>query len=387
MENAPRASHRRPAREAIRTTVGTDRIGDSRIGVRSSGVRVCAAISDRGRRSRRRRVERRAGRCACLCFEGCCGWARPDRGSCGHGPHLLLDWDSAPSSAAGRIRLSRRGPAASGTQHYHASEHVPEPHAVDASTGPACQARPRPPKCSIFPVNRPRFAYRAPVAIEQDQTSTAYFAPLKLRPFLEVAAEGGAAVEAVLAAHGTSRAEMLHPETRLPRLRCVAIVRALIAPLRDPLIGLRASQRSVLEDIDVLGYIARRCPNALAALEGLRGYSRLLADASEVGIERDAGQVIIRIGLAGGRRSIPELAVRRGQRARRARLAHRRCGARGARGARKTEACSAQRVSALLWRSSDLRRPVRPRGVRRSCAARATRRQRCAAQHHLARAR
>lgn len=141
-----------------------------------------------------------------------------------------------------------------------------------------------------------------------DAAGVAYFAPLKLRPFLEVAQEGGVDVEAVLAAQGTSRAEMLHPETRLPRLRCVAIVRALIEPLRDPLVGLRASQRTLLEDIDVLGYIARQCPNALAALEGLRGYSRLLADASEVGLERANGVVTIRIGLAGGRRSIPELA-------------------------------------------------------------------------------
>jgi AraC-like DNA-binding protein len=141
-----------------------------------------------------------------------------------------------------------------------------------------------------------------------DEPSTAYFAPLKLRPFLELADEGGVEVDAILAAHDTSRAEMLHPETRLPRLRCVAIIRALIGPLHDPLIGLRASQRSVLEDIDVLGYIARHCPNAMAALEGLRGYGRLLADASVVTLERAAGQVIIRVGLSGGRRSIPELA-------------------------------------------------------------------------------
>lgn len=141
-----------------------------------------------------------------------------------------------------------------------------------------------------------------------DEAGVAYFAPLKLRPFLVVAEEGGVDVEAVLATQGTSRAEMLHPETRLPRLRCVAIVRALIEPLHDPLVGLRASQHSLLEDIDVLGYIARQCPNALAALEGLRGYSRLLSDASQVSLERAPGVVTIRIGLAGGRRSIPELA-------------------------------------------------------------------------------
>ena len=141
-----------------------------------------------------------------------------------------------------------------------------------------------------------------------DEAGIAYFAPLKLRPFLEVAQEGGVDVEAILAAHGTSRAEMLHPETRLPRLRCVAIVaRADRAAARSAGRAARL-QRTVLEDIDVLGYIARQCPNALAALEGLRGYWRLLGDASEVGLERAAGQVIIRVGLSGGRRSIPELA-------------------------------------------------------------------------------
>jgi AraC-like DNA-binding protein len=135
-----------------------------------------------------------------------------------------------------------------------------------------------------------------------------YFSPLKLRPFVDVAREAGVDVEAVLAAQGTSLAEMLHPETRLPRLQCVAIVRALIAPLHDPLIGLRAAERSQLEDIDVLGYLARQCSSALAALEKLRDFTRLVGDASEVELERLPGQVIVRLGLSGGRTSIPELA-------------------------------------------------------------------------------
>jgi AraC-like DNA-binding protein len=141
----------------------------------------------------------------------------------------------------------------------------------------------------------------------EDQ-GVAYFSPLKLRPFLELARESGVELDALLARHGTSASEMTHPETRLPRLQCVAIIRDVLAQLKDPLAGLRASERSRLNDIDVLGYLAQQCPNALAALEATRGYSRLVGDASEVDVEHAAGQVIIRIGLSGGRTSLPELA-------------------------------------------------------------------------------
>ena len=140
------------------------------------------------------------------------------------------------------------------------------------------------------------------------ETNVVYFSPLKLRPFLELAREEGIDVDAILEGQGSSQREMLDPETRLPRLQCVAIVRALIAPLHDPLIGLRAAERSQLEDIDVLGYLARQCPSALAALENLRGFARLVGDASEVTVERAPGRVIVKLGLSGGRSSIPELA-------------------------------------------------------------------------------
>jgi AraC-like DNA-binding protein len=141
-----------------------------------------------------------------------------------------------------------------------------------------------------------------------DDASLAYFAPLKLRPFLELAREHGVDVDKVLAGAGTSPGEMFHPETRLPRLRCVAIVRALTAPLHDPLVGLHAAERAQLEDIDVLGYLARQCPTALVALEKMQALTRLVGDASEVSLERAPGQVIVRLGLSGGRTSIPELA-------------------------------------------------------------------------------
>jgi len=141
----------------------------------------------------------------------------------------------------------------------------------------------------------------------EDQ-AVVYFSPLKLRPFLDISREAGVPVDSILAAHGTTAAEMVHPDTRLPRLRCVAIIRDLLQRLNDPLAGLHAAERSLLKDSDVLGYLAQQCTNALAALEATRGYARLVGDASELDVERTPGQVIVRIGLSGGRSSLPELA-------------------------------------------------------------------------------
>ena len=135
-----------------------------------------------------------------------------------------------------------------------------------------------------------------------------YFSPLKLRPFLELSREAGVDVTQVLAAHGTTEAEMFDPETRLPRTTCIQIVRALLRHLHDPLAGLRAAERARLTDIDVVGYLAQHCATALEAMQRALRYSRLVGDASRVAIVHEEHQVTVRVGLSGGRSSIPELA-------------------------------------------------------------------------------
>lgn len=146
------------------------------------------------------------------------------------------------------------------------------------------------------------------MAKQPDDQHIVYFSPLKLRPFLELSREAGVDLASVLAAHGTTEVEMLHPETRLPRTTCIQIIRALLVHLNDPLAGLRAGERARLTDVDVLGYLAQHCATALDAMETAQRYSRLVGDASRVTLTREAGRVTIRVGLSGGRASIPELA-------------------------------------------------------------------------------
>jgi AraC-like DNA-binding protein len=133
-----------------------------------------------------------------------------------------------------------------------------------------------------------------------------YNSPRKLRPFLELAAERFD-LQPLLAAHGTSAEAMSHPDTRLPRLLCVAIMRDLLERLNDPLAGLRAAERAVLEDLDLLGYLGKHCSTPLAALETLVGYAPLINDASRASLLRAHGTVTISQWLDGNPAQLPEL--------------------------------------------------------------------------------
>ena len=131
--------------------------------------------------------------------------------------------------------------------------------------------------------------------------------PRKLRPFLELAAARGIDVPPLLAAHGTTLEAMSHPDTRLPRPQCVAIMRALLIRLNDPLAGLHAADHFVLEDLDLLGYLAKQCPTPLHALEAVVGYAPLINDASRASLLRADGVVTLSQWLDGDLPQLPEL--------------------------------------------------------------------------------
>lgn len=134
-----------------------------------------------------------------------------------------------------------------------------------------------------------------------------YNSPRKLRPFLELAAERGVQLQPLLAAHGTTYAALNHPDTRLPRLQCVAIMRDLLRELNDPLAGLCAADRFVLEDLDLLGYLAKQCATPLHALEAVVNYAPLVNDASRASLAREAGTVALSQWLDGDPPQLPEL--------------------------------------------------------------------------------
>jgi AraC-like DNA-binding protein len=100
---------------------------------------------------------------------------------------------------------------------------------------------------------------------------------------------------------------MSHPDTRLPRTDCVAIMRDVLARLDDPLAGLHAAERFVLEDLDLLGYLAKQCTTLLHALESVVDYAPLVNDASRASLTRTHGTVTLSQWLAGDPAQLPEL--------------------------------------------------------------------------------
>lgn len=138
--------------------------------------------------------------------------------------------------------------------------------------------------------------------------AVAGFAPRKLRPFLELATLRGVAVEPLLAAHGTSLAAIEDPETRLPRIACIAIMKQVFGALNDPQVGLQAAQCFVLADMDLLGFMAEQQSTVLAALEAVVGYASLIGDASRARLLREPGRVILEQWIEGSPPQLPELA-------------------------------------------------------------------------------
>jgi AraC-like DNA-binding protein len=135
-----------------------------------------------------------------------------------------------------------------------------------------------------------------------------YFSPQKLRPLLDVAKQAGLEVASLLMEYGVTEEAMADPDTRLPRLLGVAIMRHVIRELNDPLLGLHAAERFSLEHLDVLGYLAQQHPSALEALEACVGYARLVGDAYRLTIERENGLVTLTAWVEGYTPQLPELA-------------------------------------------------------------------------------
>ncbi len=128
------------------------------------------------------------------------------------------------------------------------------------------------------------------------------------RPLLELCREANVDIASALRDSELTEAEILDPNTRIPTERARAFGKRLIALVGDPELGLRAAERFRPEDADLVGYLVRHSPNLIEALIALARYVRLLGDAAEASVERADGRVTVTIGLAGGRRYLPEAA-------------------------------------------------------------------------------
>jgi AraC-like DNA-binding protein len=126
------------------------------------------------------------------------------------------------------------------------------------------------------------------------------------RPLLELCREDRVDPTEVIRHAELTAAQLVDPETRLGTTRSRALAKTIFELLGDPEAGLRAAELFELQDADLVGYIARHSANALAALESLPQYARLIGDSAACGVTVAAGRVEIRFGLSGGRVPLPE---------------------------------------------------------------------------------
>lgn len=131
------------------------------------------------------------------------------------------------------------------------------------------------------------------------------------RPGIEVARELGVDVDAVVFEQfGISCEALIACETRLSPDQGRALARALLHALPPGMdrceLGLRAAERVVTSDVDLLGYIMNRSAHPLDAARALVQHARLLGDSADFRIETSDERVTLTLALAGGRQFVPE---------------------------------------------------------------------------------
>jgi AraC-like DNA-binding protein len=130
------------------------------------------------------------------------------------------------------------------------------------------------------------------------------------RPFLEVAREHGVDVDAVLSQFQLTYHSLIEENTRLTpdqgRALASALRRALPETSRNEALGLRAAERFVAADADLLGYIMSHSATPLDAALALQRHMRLLGDSADYRVETENDRVKLSFGLLGGRQMVPD---------------------------------------------------------------------------------
>jgi AraC-like DNA-binding protein len=130
------------------------------------------------------------------------------------------------------------------------------------------------------------------------------------RPFLEVAREQGVDVDAVLSKLQLTYHALIEQNTRLTpdqgRALAKAIRSALPQTSQPEELGLRAAERFVAGDADLIGYIMNHSAHPLDAARALERHMRLLGDSADYRLEIHGERVKLSFGLLGGRAMVPE---------------------------------------------------------------------------------
>jgi len=132
------------------------------------------------------------------------------------------------------------------------------------------------------------------------------------RPFAELGRELGVDVDSVLAQHDLTFEQLLAAETRLTPDQGRALGRTFLAAVPKGVdrtgLGLRAAQRFVTSDADLLGYIMSHSATPLESAHALAEHARLIGDSADFRVDTTADTVTVTLGLMGGKQFLPDAA-------------------------------------------------------------------------------
>jgi AraC-like DNA-binding protein len=130
------------------------------------------------------------------------------------------------------------------------------------------------------------------------------------RPMVELLHDLGVDVDAILAEHSLSRQQLYAAETRLSPDQGRALGRSVLSRLPAGFdrceFGLRAAERFVARDADLLGYIIHHAENPLAAARAFAEHGRLIGDSADFKVNEAGELVTIVFSLAGGKTMLHE---------------------------------------------------------------------------------
>jgi hypothetical protein len=107
-----------------------------------------------------------------------------------------------------------------------------------------------------------------------------------VRPFLDLLREGGASFEGALVG---AESAIDDPEARIPHSAAMEMLDVLVRGMRDRSIGLKAAQRVVPSNFDVLEYAGLSSGTVREAIETTNRYVRLMHDAADFFLEEREG--------------------------------------------------------------------------------------------------
>lgn len=132
------------------------------------------------------------------------------------------------------------------------------------------------------------------------------------RPFAELVRELGGDVDGALAKLDLTFQQLLAADTRLTPDQGRALGRALLAAMPEDVdragIGLRAAQRFVTSDAQLLGYIMSHSATPLEAAHALAEHARLIGDSADFRVQSAADEVHVTLALLGGKQFLPDAA-------------------------------------------------------------------------------